>query len=98
MRVKKKAEDEAVISSQIIQSSAKQSYKEAKEQQANRRKAERQRKKNEERATELEQLIDQLQNRLFGEAATDYVLAAELQTQIDEAEEELLSVYEALEE
>ena len=80
------------------QSGSKQDYIAAKEELANKRKAERARKKNEERAAVLEQEIEALQGRLFGEAATDYVLAAELQSKIDEAEEELLSIYEALEE
>ena len=80
------------------QSGSKQDYISAKEELANKRKAERARKKNEERAAVLEQEIEALQGRLFGEAATDYVLAAELQSKIDEAEEELLSIYEALEE
>ena len=96
MRAKRKQETaESTASSQ--QTTAKQSYIAAKEEQANKRKAERNRKKNEERAAALEQEIEQLQARLFGEAATDYVLAAELQEKIDHAEEELLSIYEALE-
>lgn len=96
MRTKQKAQAEAQNSMQASQASSKQSYLDAKEEQANKRKAERQRKKNEQRASELEEIIDNLQSQLFGEAATDYVLAAELQAKIDEAEEELLSIYEAL--
>ena len=77
---------------------SKLDYLAQKEENAQKRKAERQRKKNEERAAELEALIDELNNKLFGEASTDYLLAAEIQENIDRAEEELLSLYEALEE
>lgn len=97
MRSKQKAEAESEKSSQSNETSSKQSYIEAKEEQANKRKAERLRKKNEQRAAELEALIEDLQAKLFGEAATDYVLAAEMQSRIDDAEEELLLIYEALE-
>ena len=97
MRAKQKAEAESIKASQSNETSSKQSYIEAKEEQANKRKAERQRKKNEERAAALEKFIEELQAQLFGEAATDYVLAAELQSKIDQAEEELLTIYEALE-
>ncbi len=78
-------------------SSSKQSYLASKEEQAQSRRAKAQRQKNEKRALDLEAQIEDLQQKLFGEAATDYVLATEIQTQIDQAEEELLSVYEALE-
>ena len=77
---------------------SKQSYYAAKEELAQQRKLQRQRQKNEQRAKQLEALLDDLQKQLFGDAATDYVLAASIQSQIDEAEEELMSVYEALEE
>ncbi len=96
MRARQKQESEqSPLSSK--QTTSKKNYIAAKEEQANKRKAERTRKKNEERAAFLENEIETLEGRLFGEAATDYILAAELQARIDEAEEELLSIYEALE-
>ena len=98
MRAKQKQEKQLEEQKNAAIPTSKQSYIAAKEEQALQRKAERQRKKNLERSAELEKLIEELQARLFGEAATDYILAAELQQQIDDAEEELLSVYEALEE
>ena len=96
MRTQQKAEIQAQTRTSDTTSS-KQSYMAAKELQAQQRKAERERQKNEKRAKELEELIEELQQKLFGEAATDYVLAAELQSKIDQAEEELLLIYEALE-
>jgi len=96
LRVKQKQQAEDQHSAAISQS--KQSYHAAKEEQSKQRKAMRQKERNEKRAQELEAMIEELQTRLFGEAATDYVLAAELQEQIDKAEEELLCIYEALEE
>ena len=96
LRAKQKQEFQEQQSVNV--STSKQSYYAAKEEQAQQRKAKRQKEKNEKRALELEELIESLGAKLFGEAATDYVLAAELQEQIDKAEEELLCVYEALEE
>ncbi len=97
MRAKQKEECSAQTNTKAESSSSKKEYLAAKEEQAQLRRAKAQKQKNEKRAMELEALIEQLQSKLFGEAATDYVLAAEIQTKIDEAEEELMSVYEALE-
>ncbi len=97
MRTKQRTESETESKKQTPQSSSKQNYIASKEEQANKRKAERNRQKNEKRAAELEALIESLTQRLFGEASTDYILAAELQSQIDKSEEELLCIYEALE-
>ena len=79
------------------ETSSKQSYFAAKEELATQRKLQRQRQKNEQRAKELEELLEALGAQLFGEAATDYVLAAEIQSKIDATEEELMAIYEALE-
>ncbi len=98
MRAKQKEELSMQTNSVQISTNSKQSYLAAKEEQAQIRRAKAQRQKNEKRASELEALIEELQGKLFGEAATDYLLASEIQSKIDEAEEELMSVYEALEE
>ena len=98
MRAQQKAQYQAEQKGASATSSSKDNYLAAKEESAQKRKAERARKKNEERAAQLEELIASLEAKLFGEAATDYVLAAELQAELDKAEEELLLVYEALEE
>ena len=45
-------------------------------------------------ALELEARIEEIDRELFGEAATDYVRAAELEAEKSEAEERLLSIYE----
>lgn len=42
----------------------------------------------------LEEKIEALKKELFGDAAADYMRAAELQQQIEQAEEELLALYE----
>ncbi|MCD7775786.1 MAG: hypothetical protein LUH54_00210, partial [Firmicutes bacterium] len=43
---------------------------------------------------ELENKIEEIEAELFGEAATDYVRAAELDAQITDAEDKLLALYE----
>ena len=46
---------------------------------------------------ELESLLEQIEEELFGDAASDYVRAAELDEQKNKAEERLLEIYEELE-
>ncbi len=45
----------------------------------------------------IEQELEQIENDLFGEAATDYKKAAELTARKDELEERLMEIYEELE-
>ena len=47
---------------------------------------------------ELEALLEQIEVEMFGEAAADYVRAAELDEQKNKAEERLMEIYEELEE
>ena len=47
---------------------------------------------------ELEALLERIEEELFGDAASDYVRAAELDEQKNKAEERLLEIYEELEE
>ncbi len=98
MRTKQKEELCAKQSSAAEVSDSKKDYLATKEEQAQKRRAKAQRQRNEKRAKELEELIETLEQKLFGEAATDYVLAAEIQGKLDKTEEELMAVYEALEE
>ena len=46
------------------------------------------------RITELEEETERLDAELFGEAASDYVRAAEIEKRKAEIEEELLELYE----
>ena len=47
--------------------------------------------------SELEALLEQIEAEMFGEAAADYVRAAELDEQKNKAEERLMEIYEELE-
>ena len=73
---------------------AKQSYEEKKRENAKRRGEERKRERAAKRVEELEAELERLDEELFGEAATDYLRAAEIDTRKSEIEEELLSLYE----
>ncbi len=75
------------------QSSAKEDYLKRKEQASEERKRERRKMLREKRIAEIEEKIPEIEKRLFGEAATDYKLAAELQAELDSLEEELLNLY-----
>lgn len=50
-----------------------------------------------ERATQLETLLAEIEQSLYGDAATDYARVAELDRQKTDAEEELFGIYEELE-
>ena len=97
-RQKQKEEKASNEPSYTEDSDSKRDYLASKEELARKRKEKNKRERNEKRARELEAQIEELTEKLFGDAATDYVLAAEIQQKIDAAEEELMSIYEALEE
>ena len=73
---------------------AKADYEQKKQQNAERRKNERKIERATAKIAELEAEIAELDEELFGEAATDYVRAAEIDKRKNEIEEELLSLYE----
>ena len=73
---------------------AKADYEQKKQQNAERRKNERKIERATAKIAELEAEIADLDEELFGEAATDYVRAAEIDKRKNEIEEELLSLYE----
>ena len=75
---------------------AKESYEESKRQKAKARAEQKSRERAEKRMAELEERLAQVKEELYGAAASDYVRAAELQKELDEGEEELLSLYEIL--
>ncbi|MBO5316227.1 MAG: ATP-binding cassette domain-containing protein [Clostridia bacterium] len=75
---------------------SKLSYEERKRENAERRAKEKKRERAEARIEELEAEIEALDKELFGEAASDYVRAAEIDKRKGEIEEELLELYELI--
>ena len=73
---------------------SKLSYEEKKRENARRRGEERKKERATSRIAELEAELERLDEELFGEAASDYVRAAEIDTRKNEIEEELLELYE----
>ena len=76
------------------QSEAKEDYLRQKQDAARQRAERAKRERAEKRIPVLEAEIEAYKKELYGDAASDYVMAAALQAKIDEAEEELLSLYE----
>ena len=76
------------------QSASKQDYEEKKKENAKRRSEEKKKERAQARIAELEAELEDLEKELFGDAASDYVRAAEIDTRKGEIEEELLSLYE----
>ncbi len=74
--------------------SSKQSYEMRKKELAEKRALERKRETAEKRIAQLEEKLKQLDEELFGPAASDYIRAAEIDKEKNEIEEELLSLYE----
>ena len=73
---------------------SKQAYEDKKRESAKRRSEERRKKNAEKKIEELEAELTSLEEELFGEAATNYMRAAEIDKRKNEIEEELLELYE----
>ena len=73
---------------------SKQAYEEKKRESAKRRSEEKKRQNAERKIEELEAELQRLDEELFGEAATNYVRAAEIDKRKNEIDEELLALYE----
>ena len=73
---------------------SKADYEERKRENAKKRNEERRIQKAKERIPELEKRLEELDEELFGEAASDYVRAAEIDAEKTKIEEELLELYE----
>ena len=73
---------------------SKTDYEERKRENAKRRNEERRIQKAKDRIPELEKRLEELDEELFGEAASDYVRAAEIDEEKTKIEEELLELYE----
>ena len=79
-----------------VSTDSKAEYEERKREKAERRSEERKKERAEKRIAELEAEISLLDEELFGEAATNYVRAAEIDARKAEIEEELLELYEII--
>lgn len=79
-----------------VSTDSKSEYEERKREKAERRSEERKKERAEKRIAELEAEISRLDEELFGEAATNYVRAAEIDARKAEIEEELLELYEII--
>ena len=86
--------EKASVTPQLTDSKAE--YEERKREKAERRSEERKKERAEKRITELEAEISALDEELFGEAATNYLRAAEIDQRKAEIEEELLELYEMI--
>ncbi len=73
---------------------SKQEYEDRKRENAKRRGEEKKKERAEKKIKELEEELEKLEEELFGEAASDYVRAAEIDERRNAIEEELLSLYE----
>ena len=72
----------------------KAEYEQMKRENAKKRGAEKKVERAKKKIEELERELEALENELFGEAATNYVRAAEIDNRKSEIEEELLTLYE----
>ena len=78
-------------------SQSKEQYIQNKKEQADVRKRQNRIKKLKEESERLEKRLDEISEELYGEAASDYVRAAELDEEKNSTEEKLLLIYEELE-
>ncbi|MBE6636028.1 MAG: ATP-binding cassette domain-containing protein [Ruminococcaceae bacterium] len=81
---------------QAPESSSKLDYEQRKRENAEKRAKEKRIKEATERVAALESELEALEEELFGEAATNYVRAAEIEARKTEIEEELLGLYELI--
>ena len=77
-----------------VQTDSKADFEAQKREKAKARSEQKQRERAEKKIGELEGELERLEKELFGEAATDYVRAAEIETRKAEIEEELMTLYE----
>ena len=82
--------------SEVKVSDAKADYEERKREQARKRSEERKREQAMAKIPELEAKLAELEDELFGEAASNYVRAAEIEEEKAKIEEELLLLYELI--
>ena len=78
----------------VQKTDCKQEYEDKKRENARLRSERKQKENAQKKIEELEGELERLDEELFGEAATDYVRAAEIDKRKNEIEEQLLSLYE----
>ncbi len=76
--------------------SQKAQYEQRKKEAADKRNSQKRIERAKKRAEELEAEIQALDEELFGDAASDYIRAAEIEKRKAEAEEELMALYEEI--
>ena len=76
------------------ESSSKQEYEQRKREAAERRSEEKRQREAKAKIEKLEAELESLEEELFGDAATNYVRAAEIEERKSAIEEELLELYE----
>ncbi len=86
--------DESSARAQEAPSDSKADYESKKRENAQRRSNEKKLERARKKITELEAELDELDRELFGEAASDYVRASEIDRRKSEIEDELLELYE----
>ena len=77
-----------------VQTDAKTDFEEKKREKARLRSEEKKKERANIKIAELEEELSALEEELFGDAASDYVRAAEIDKRKEEIEEELLELYE----
>ena len=81
---------------QAGESASKLDYEQRKRENAEKRAKEKRLKEATEKVSNLEKELEALEEELFGDAATNYVRAAEIESRKAEIEEELLELYELI--
>ena len=95
MRMRQIIKERNLAVNNVVKSSdAKLDYEERKRENAKRRAEEKKIEKAKQRIPELEAKIAELEEELFGDAASDYVRAAQIEEEKSKLEEELLELYE----
>ena len=87
-----------LASAMAVEKTAKEEYAERKKSGAEKRKLEKRKAELERDIAKTEKKIAEIDDLLFGEAATDYLRAAELTDEKTVAEDRLLQLYEEYEE
>ena len=88
------ADEAAAKQASVTVTDSKADYEQKKRENAKRRSEEKQKERAEAKIAELEGELEALDRELFGEAATNYVRAAEIDARKSEIEDELMRLYE----
>ena len=89
--------ESATVAVNVDRGGNKEQYLKQKQAASDARKKKSRIEKLQKECSELEALLEQIEEEMFGDAASDYVRAAELDEQKNKAEERLMEIYEELE-